>query len=180
MLWKRDKHVHYEKNPIFRFASTHLRVSKSYHGSKFFVRDAGQLLATPLLLVLIVIEITDVTFAVDSIPAIFGITRDPFIVYTSNVFAILGLRGLARVLALSWDRFSSGFDLRWCQNGAGCLVAHLRGSFFGRGGNDSASDDDSFPVGRAAQEILFVSRTRAFFRVRFLRQASLGHSTLRA
>jgi tellurite resistance protein TerC len=99
MLWKRDKHVHYEKNLIFRFASTHLRVSKSYQGSKFFVREAGQLLATPLLLVLIVIEITDVTFAVDSIPAIFGITRDPFIVYTSNVFAILGLRALYFLLA---------------------------------------------------------------------------------
>jgi tellurite resistance protein TerC len=94
MLWKRDKHVHYEKNPIFRFANSHLRVSKSYRGCKFFVREAGQLLATPLFLVLIVIEITDVTFAVDSIPAIFGITRDPFIVYTSNVFAILGLRAL--------------------------------------------------------------------------------------
>jgi len=99
MLWKRDKTVHYEKNPIFRFASSHLRVSKSYHGSKFFVREAGQLLATPLLLVLIVIEITDVTFAVDSIPAIFGITRDPFIVYTSNVFAILGLRALYFLLS---------------------------------------------------------------------------------
>jgi tellurite resistance protein TerC len=99
MLWKRDKHVHYEKNPIFRFASSHLRVSKSYHGSQFFVRESGQLLATPLLLVLIVIEITDVTFAVDSIPAIFGITRDPFIVYTSNVFAILGLRALYFLLS---------------------------------------------------------------------------------
>lgn len=99
MLWKRDKHVHYERNPIFRFASSHLRVSKSYHGSEFFVREAGQLLATPLLLVLIVIEITDVTFAVDSIPAIFGITRDPFIVYTSNVFAILGLRALYFLLS---------------------------------------------------------------------------------
>lgn len=99
MLWQRDKHVHYERNPIFRFASSHLRVSKSYHGPKFFVREDGQLLATPLLLVLIVIEITDVTFAVDSIPAIFGITRDPFIVYTSNVFAILGLRALYFLLS---------------------------------------------------------------------------------
>ena len=99
MLWKRDKHIHYEKNPIFRFASSHLRVSKSYQGSQFFVRESGQLLATPLLLVLIVIEITDVTFAVDSIPAIFGITRDPFIVYTSNVFAILGLRALYFLLS---------------------------------------------------------------------------------
>jgi tellurite resistance protein TerC len=99
MLWKRDKQVHYEKNPIFRFANSHLRVSKSYHGTKFFIRENGQLLATPLFLVLLVIEITDVTFAVDSIPAIFGITRDPFIVYTSNVFAILGLRALYFLLA---------------------------------------------------------------------------------
>jgi len=94
MLWKREKQVHYERNPIFRFASSHLRVSKKYRGAKFFVRQDGQLLATPLFLVLLVIEITDVTFAVDSIPAIFGITRDAFVVYSSNVFAILGLRSL--------------------------------------------------------------------------------------
>jgi tellurite resistance protein TerC len=99
MLWQRDKNVHYEKNPIFRFASSHLRVSKAYHGTKFFIRENGQLLATPLFLVLLVIEITDVTFAFDSIPAIFGITKDPFIVYTSNVFAILGLRALYFLLA---------------------------------------------------------------------------------
>lgn len=99
MLWKPDKQFHYERNPIFRFASTHLRICKSYSGAKFFVRENGQLLATPLLLVLLVIEITDVTFAADSIPAIFGITRDPFIVYTSNVFAILGLRALYFLLS---------------------------------------------------------------------------------
>jgi tellurite resistance protein TerC len=99
MLWKREKEVHYEKNPVFRFASTHLRVTKEYHGAKFFVRQGGQRLATPLFLVLLVVEITDVTFAVDSIPAIFGITQDAFIVYTSNVFAILGLRALYFLLA---------------------------------------------------------------------------------
>jgi tellurite resistance protein TerC len=99
MLWKHGKQVRYERNPIFRFASTHLRVTKEYHGTRFFVRQAGQLFATPLFLVLLVIEISDVTFAVDSIPAIFGITRDPFIVYTSNVFAILGLRALYFLLA---------------------------------------------------------------------------------
>jgi TerC family integral membrane protein len=99
MLWKHDKQLHYEKNRIFRFASTHLRVTKSYHGSRFFVRENGLLLATPLFLVLLVVEISDVTFAVDSIPAVFGITRDPFIVYTSNVFAILGLRALYFLLA---------------------------------------------------------------------------------
>jgi tellurite resistance protein TerC len=99
MLWKGGTHVQYEKNPIFRFACTHLGVSKSYHGPNFFVRENGRLLATPLFLVLLVIEITDVTFAVDSIPAIFGITRDPFLVYTSNVFAILGLRALYFLLS---------------------------------------------------------------------------------
>jgi len=99
MLWKRDKQVHYERNPVFRFASTHLRITKDYHGERFFVRQAGQLFATPLFLVLLVVEITDVTFAIDSIPAIFGITKDAFIVYTSNVFAILGLRSLYFLLA---------------------------------------------------------------------------------
>jgi TerC family integral membrane protein len=99
MLWKHEKQVHYERNPIFRFASTHLRVTNEYHGVRFFIRQAGQLFATPLFLVLLVIEISDVTFAVDSIPAIFGITRDPFIVYTSNVFAILGLRALYFLLS---------------------------------------------------------------------------------
>jgi tellurite resistance protein TerC len=105
MLWKRDKNVHYEKNPIFRFASSHLRVTKEYRGERFFLKQGGQLFATPLLLVLLIVEITDVTFAVDSIPAIFGITRDPFIVYTSNVFAILGLRALYFLLADVLDYF---------------------------------------------------------------------------
>lgn len=99
MLWKRDKSIHYEKNPVFRFASSHLRMTKDYHGARFFLREEGRLCATPLLLVLLIVEITDVTFAVDSIPAIFGITRDPFIVYTSNIFAILGLRALYFLLA---------------------------------------------------------------------------------
>jgi tellurite resistance protein TerC len=99
MLWKREKGVHYERNFLFRFASSHLRVTKEYRGERFFLREQGHLFATPLLLVLLIVEITDVTFAVDSIPAIFGITRDAFIVYTSNVFAILGLRALYFLLA---------------------------------------------------------------------------------
>jgi tellurite resistance protein TerC len=109
MLWKHDKTVHYEKNPIFRFATTHLRMTKEYSGGKFFLRNEGKLFATPLLLVLLIVEITDVTFAVDSIPAIFGITKDPFIVYSSNVFAILGLRSLYFLLAgvLEYFRYLS-------------------------------------------------------------------------
>jgi tellurite resistance protein TerC len=105
MLWKREKAVHYEKNSLFRFASSHLRVTKEYRGKRFLLREDGRLFATPLLLVLLIVEITDVTFAVDSIPAIFGITRDPFIVYTSNVFAILGLRALYFLLADVLDYF---------------------------------------------------------------------------
>jgi tellurite resistance protein TerC len=105
MLLRRKKEVHYERNPIFRLASKHLQVTKKYDGESFFVRENGKLLATPLFLVLLIVEISDVTFAVDSIPAIFGITRDPFIVYTSNVFAILGLRALYFLLANVLDYF---------------------------------------------------------------------------
>jgi len=99
LLLKRDKTVRFERNPFFRFASAHLPVTKDYRGDSFFVREAGKLIATPLVLVLLIVEITDVSFAVDSIPAIFGITRDAFIVFTSNVFAILGLRALYFLLA---------------------------------------------------------------------------------
>jgi tellurite resistance protein TerC len=105
MIRHREKEAHFERNPVFRFANTHLRVTKEYEGGKFFVRRAGQLFATPLFLVLLIVEVTDVTFAVDSIPAIFGITRDAFIVYSSNVFAILGLRALYFLLADVLDYF---------------------------------------------------------------------------
>ena len=105
ILLKRDKAVHYERNPIFRFASAHLRVTKDYRGGNFFVRENARLFATPLLLVLLIVEITDVTFAADSIPAIFGITRDAFIIYSSNVFAILGLRALYFLLGDILDYF---------------------------------------------------------------------------
>jgi len=105
MLAKRDKAVHYERNPIFRFASAHLRVTKDYRGGNFFVRENAKLFATPLVLVLLIVEISDVTFAADSIPAIFGITRDAFIVYSSNVLAILGLRALYFLLADILDYF---------------------------------------------------------------------------
>ena len=99
MLRKRGRQVQYEKNPVFRFASSHLRVTKEYHGPDFFARQDGRLCATPLLLALLLIEIMDVTFAADSIPAIFGITQDAFVVYSSNVFAILGLRMLYFLLS---------------------------------------------------------------------------------
>src|SRR5579859_6429323 len=96
MLFVKKETVRPEQSAIFRFASRHLRVTRDYQGEHFFARSKGRLYATPLFIVLLVIEITDVTLAVDSIPAIFGITRDAFIVYTSNVFAILGLREIGR------------------------------------------------------------------------------------
>jgi tellurite resistance protein TerC len=99
MLLIRTRETHPEQNKIFQLASKHLRVTHQYHGEKFFVRSNKQLFATPLFLVLLVVEITDITLAVDSIPAIFGITHDAFIVYTSNVFAILGLRAIYFLLA---------------------------------------------------------------------------------
>jgi len=99
MLFAKKAEMHPEENRISRFARRHLRVTREYSGSKFFVRDGGKLFATPLFVVLMIVEITDITMAVDSIPAVFGITRDPFIVYTSNVFAILGLRAMYFLLA---------------------------------------------------------------------------------
>ena len=99
MLFVKKEKVHPEKSLIFRFASKHLRVTRDYGGEHFFLRSGGKLYATPLFLVLLVVEITDITLAIDSIPAIFGITQDPFIVYTSNVFAILGLRAMYFLLA---------------------------------------------------------------------------------
>jgi tellurite resistance protein TerC len=99
MLFAKKEQVHPEQNPIVRFATSHLRVTRDYHGERFFARIGGKLFATPLFLVLVVVEMTDVTLAIDSIPAIFGITTDPFIVYTSNVFAILGLRAMYFLLA---------------------------------------------------------------------------------
>jgi len=100
-----DEEVHPERNPVIRLARRLLPVTSDYRGQRFFVREAGRSLATPLFLVLLAIEATDVVFAVDSIPAIFGVTRDPFIVFTSNIFAILGLRALYFLLHDFMGRF---------------------------------------------------------------------------
>jgi TerC family integral membrane protein len=91
--------THPDQNLLLRFARKYLRVAPGTHGDKFFVRTDGKLFVTSLFLVLLVIESTDVIFAIDSVPAIFGITNDTFIVFTSNVFAIMGLRALYFLLA---------------------------------------------------------------------------------
>jgi tellurite resistance protein TerC len=106
LLFQRGGEVHPEKNPLLRLVRKFMPVTSDYVGSKFFVRgEQKQLCATPLLLVLIVIETTDVIFAVDSIPAVLSITLNTFIVYTSNIFAILGLRSLFFALSSLMDIF---------------------------------------------------------------------------
>ncbi len=107
MFFSRDaeEDIHPEGNLLVRVVRRFLPITKEMRGPHFFVREQGKLMATPLLLVLLIVESTDLIFAVDSIPAIFGITRDPFIVYTSNVCAILGLRSLYFLLAGVMDKF---------------------------------------------------------------------------
>lgn len=105
MLKHSEGELHPERNPVLKFVSKYMRMTKEYHGSKFFITEAGKKLATPLLAVLVMIETTDVVFALDSIPAIFAITRDPLIVYTSNIFAILGLRSMFFLLQGVMQRF---------------------------------------------------------------------------
>lgn len=96
---------HPERSPVMRLARRIFPITPEYEGAVFFVRREGRWLATPLLLVLLLVETTDVIFAVDSIPAVFSVTLDPFIVYTSNIFAILGLRSLYFVLAGAIRKF---------------------------------------------------------------------------
>ncbi len=105
MAKHRNEAMHLERNPLLRLVKRVMPVTESYEGQKFFVQRAGVRMATPLFMVLLLVESTDLIFAVDSIPAIFAITSDPFIVYTSNVFAILGLRSLYFLLAGMMDRF---------------------------------------------------------------------------
>lgn len=105
MFFTGDQEIHPEKNPVIKLAKKIFPVTHEFHEGHFFVRLKGRLLATPLFLVLLVIETTDLVFAVDSIPAILAITRDTFIVYTSNVFAILGLRSFYFALAGMFDKF---------------------------------------------------------------------------
>ena len=99
MAFQGDKKIEPEKNPLLRYFRKVMPITKNYEEDKFFVKRAGKYFVTPLFVVLLVVESTDILFAVDSIPAILAITTDPFIVYTSNIFAILGLRALYFALA---------------------------------------------------------------------------------
>lgn len=105
MALRQEHEIDADANPVVRFVRRLIPVTPEYHKEKFFIREGGRLVATPLFVVLILVEVTDLIFAVDSIPAIFAVTDDPFLVYTSNVFAILGLRSLYFLLAGVVDKF---------------------------------------------------------------------------
>jgi len=126
LLRQGETEIHPEHNPILRIFRRYVPVTKDYVGDKFFIRKPG-LFATPLFVVLLVVETTDVLFAVDSIPAILAITRDAFIVYTSNVFAIMGLRSMYFALAGMMEMFRYlhyGLALVLVFVGAKMLVSH--------------------------------------------------------
>jgi len=105
LLVQRNQEIHPERNPLFRWFRSVVPAVAEYHGPRFTVVKDGRRFATPLLLVLVAIEASDLVFAVDSIPAVFAVTRDPFIVFTSNIFAILGLRAMYFLLADVVGRF---------------------------------------------------------------------------
>jgi tellurite resistance protein TerC len=105
LIARAEQEPHPENNVLVRFARRHLRVTDGFHDQAFFIRMAGGFAATPLFLALLVVEFSDLVFAVDSIPAIFAVTTDPFVVFTSNAFAILGLRSLYFLLAEAAARF---------------------------------------------------------------------------
>jgi len=105
MALQQNEEVQPEHNPVFKLFRRVMPITESFEGDKFFIRHSGTLMATPLFLTLLIVESTDLVFAIDSIPAIFAVTQDPFLVYTSNVFAILGLRALYFLLANVMEKF---------------------------------------------------------------------------
>ena len=105
MARHQEEEIHPDQNPVVKLFRKIMPVTENFEKDKFFIRRAGKIVATPLFLILLIVESTDLVFAVDSIPAIFAVTREPFIVYTSNVFAILGLRALYFLLANVMDKF---------------------------------------------------------------------------
>ena len=105
MSLEKETAIEVEANPLIKVLRKVLPITNRYHDQRFLVREAGRWVATPLLVVLVMVESTDVIFALDSIPAIFAVTKEPFIVYTSNIFAILGLRALYFLLANVIDKF---------------------------------------------------------------------------
>src|SRR4029450_1924215 len=121
MAFRRIEQIRPERNPIVRWFRNCVPMSRDYHEDHFVVHQGGRWLATPLLVVLVCVEATDLMFATDSIPAIFAVTLEPFIVYTSNIFAILGLRSLYFVLAGAMALF------HYLKLGLGAVLAFIGG-----------------------------------------------------
>jgi len=119
IILKRQEEIHPERNPIVRWFKRLMPVTPDYRRDRFFVLENGRRHATPLFVALLLVEVSDLIFAVDSIPAIFAVTTDPFIVYTSNVFAILGLRSLYFALAGVMNKF------RYLKIGLGAVLAFV-------------------------------------------------------
>ncbi|GIU81740.1 MAG: TerC family protein [Acidobacteria bacterium] len=105
LIFSPEKEIHPEKNPVIRLFKKFVPVTAEFRGQNFFVREGNKIFATPLFIALLFLEMTDVIFAVDSVPAIFALTKEPMIVFTSNIFAILGLRAMYFMLAGMIDRF---------------------------------------------------------------------------
>ncbi len=132
MIVKREDEIHLERNIVVRWFKKHFPVTAGYREDKFFVRENGVRMATPLFIVLLLVELSDLIFAVDSIPAIFAVSKDPFIVFTSNVFAILGLRSLYFALAGVIDKFhylKIGLGVVLAFVGLKMLLSHTRWQF---------------------------------------------------
>ena len=128
MLIQRDEHIDIEKSRTLRLFRRLVPMTDTYSGQKFWIRQHGRLLATPLLAVVVVVEITDIIFAVDSIPAIFAITQEPFLVFSSNALAILGLRAMYFLLADLMHRFiylKLGLSLVLVWVGIKMIISHL-------------------------------------------------------
>jgi tellurite resistance protein TerC len=119
MAFHQDEEIDPDSNPVIRLFKRVMPITNEYHGQRFLIRDAGKLVGTPLLLVLVLVESTDLLFAVDSIPAILAITDNAFIVFTSNVFAILGLRALYFLLAGVMDKF------RYLKQGLAVILVYI-------------------------------------------------------
>jgi tellurite resistance protein TerC len=140
MLRARDKDYDPAHNPVLRLARRFMPVTDTYHEGRLFLRDSGRLVATPLFLVLLMIETTDVVFALDSIPAILVITQDTFIVYTSNVFAILGLRTFYFALAGFMRMF------HYLSHGLSIILIFIGGKMFVQTAAESLGYHYSFPI----------------------------------
>ncbi len=124
LLGGEEESVDPEHSLVMRAFRRVVPMTDGYRERRFLVREEGRILATPLLLVLVMLEVTDVLFAVDSIPAVFGVTRDPFIVFTSNIFAVVGLRALFGVLQGLLDR------LRFLEKGLGVILVFVAAKMF--------------------------------------------------